>query len=159
MDALVESLTATLLREPRFSQTSIHKDRWGLQYRGLPDLSLPHIYCHLLYAAQMATAAIDPSTPALPSAHIQVRTCILCRQRRVKCDRQMPCCSSCVRCDANCVYPPGRGRAPKRPRRDVVGPQVSERLSRLESIISQLGASSTFNGALRLTSSRARVRF
>jgi hypothetical protein len=40
---------------------------------------------------------------------------------------------------ACCSYPPGRGRAPKRPRRDIVAPQLSERLSRLENIINQLG--------------------
>ncbi|KAL2126429.1 hypothetical protein VTI74DRAFT_931 [Chaetomium olivicolor] len=80
------------------------------------------------------------STLGLSLRHNQVRTCNLCRQRRVKCDRQVPQCSNCVRAEATCIYPPGRGRAPKRPRRDVA-PQLTERLSRLESIISQLGAS------------------
>ncbi|KAK4149315.1 hypothetical protein C8A00DRAFT_38096 [Chaetomidium leptoderma] len=80
------------------------------------------------------------TTPGLSSPHTQVRTCNLCRQRRVKCDRQVPQCSNCLRSEAHCIYPPGRGRAPKRPRRDVAAPQVSERLARLESIISRIGA-------------------
>ncbi len=79
------------------------------------------------------------SAPDVSSPHFQVRTCNLCRQRRVKCDRRPPRCSNCVRSEADCVYPPGRGRAPKRPKRDVA-PLVSERLSRLESIIHQLSA-------------------
>ncbi len=79
-------------------------------------------------------SALDVSSP-----HIQVRTCNLCRQRRVKCDRRPPRCSNCVRSEVDCIYPPGRGRAPKRPKRDVA-PKVSERLSRLESIIKQLSA-------------------
>ncbi len=75
----------------------------------------------------------------VPLSHTQVRTCNLCRQRRVKCDRRDPRCSNCLRSEADCIYPPGRGRAPKRPKRDVA-PQISERLSRLESIIHQLSA-------------------
>ncbi|KAF9773516.1 Bikaverin cluster transcription factor bik5 [Fusarium sp. DS 682] len=44
----------------------------------------------------------------------------------------------------NCIYPPGRGRAPKRPKRSLA-PQLSERLSRLESIIGQFGAAAREN--------------
>lgn len=117
----------------------------------LPESRLHHTSPYLLpfpFATHMATVADDPSAPGLPSAHSsQLRTCIVCRQRRVKCDRRLPRCSSCVRSDAHCIYPSGRGRAPKRPRREVTTPQLSERLSRLESIISQLGASTTTTGS------------
>ncbi|KAF7522764.1 hypothetical protein PCG10_007278 [Penicillium crustosum] len=83
----------------------------------------------------------ETSSPALGLSppHMQVRTCNLCRQRRVKCDRQVPRCSNCLRSEGKCVYPPGRGRAPKRPRRGV-DPRLPERLSRLESIINQFDA-------------------
>ncbi|RYO74899.1 hypothetical protein DL766_003724 [Monosporascus sp. MC13-8B] len=64
----------------------------------------------------MATTAETPSTPGLSPPRVQ----------------------------AHCVYPPGRGRAPKRPRRGVA-PQLSERLSRLESIINQFGAAAQEN--------------
>ncbi|KAF4335196.1 bikaverin cluster-transcription factor [Fusarium beomiforme] len=80
----------------------------------------------------------------LAQSHVQVRTCVHCRQRRVKCDRQLPQCSNCVRLEVNCIYPPGRGRAPKRPKRSLA-PQLSERLSRLESIIGQFGAAAREN--------------
>ncbi|KAG5745043.1 hypothetical protein H9Q70_012268 [Fusarium xylarioides] len=84
------------------------------------------------------------SMPGLAQSHVQVRTCIHCRHRRVKCDRQFPQCSNCIRSEVNCIYPPGRGRAPKRPKRSLA-PQLSERLSRLESIIGQFGAAAREN--------------
>ncbi|PYH88487.1 Zn(II)2Cys6 transcription factor [Aspergillus ellipticus CBS 707.79] len=62
-----------------------------------------------------------------------IRSCASCRQRKVKCDRQQPCVN-CTRTGTECVYPPGRGRAPKRPR-NALNAQLSERLSRLENII------------------------
>ncbi|KAF3763953.1 hypothetical protein M406DRAFT_227231, partial [Cryphonectria parasitica EP155] len=69
---------------------------------------------------------------------IHLRSCVLCRQRKVKCDRQQPC-SHCTRSGNDCVYPSGRGRAPKRPRRDVEE-QLAEKLSRLETIIKRLAS-------------------
>ncbi|KAI1349769.1 transcription factor [Xylaria sp. FL0043] len=86
----------------------------------------------------MAEAVKVPYNSAL-SPLPQLRMCTLCRQRRIKCDRQRPQCSNCRLAEAVCVYPPGRGRAPKKPRHGV-GPQLSERLARLESIISQASA-------------------
>ncbi|KAI1126488.1 transcription factor [Nemania abortiva] len=85
-----------------------------------------------------ALSPLSPSSSSLSPAPPppQLRTCTLCRQRRIKCDRQMPRCSNCHWAEATCVYPPGRGRAPKKPRRGVP-PQLSERLARLESIINQ----------------------
>ncbi|KAI0973607.1 transcription factor [Xylaria arbuscula] len=75
----------------------------------------------------------------------QLRTCTLCRQRRIKCDRLTPQCSNCHWAEATCVYPPGRGRASKRPRHSMA-PQLSERLARLESIISRASAAQRSHG-------------
>ncbi|KAJ8112672.1 hypothetical protein ONZ43_g5343 [Nemania bipapillata] len=66
----------------------------------------------------------------------------------------MPQCSSCHWADATCVYPPGRGRAPKKPRRGVP-PQLSERLARLESIISQVSVAQNSQGAQEDSHARA----
>ncbi len=77
------------------------------------------------------------SAPAMSLPQTHMRTCNLCRQRRVKCDRGAPQCSACLKSGADCVYPPGRGRAPKKPRHGAA-PQVTERLARLESIIKEL---------------------
>jgi hypothetical protein len=84
------------------------------------------------------------SAPTSPLPHSHMRTCNLCRQRRVKCDRGAPQCSNCLRSGSDCVYPPGHGRAPKKPRHGVA-PQVSERLARLESIIKELSSGGSAN--------------
>ncbi|KAB8071469.1 fungal-specific transcription factor domain-containing protein [Aspergillus leporis] len=65
-----------------------------------------------------------------------LRSCQSCRTRKIKCDRRQPC-ASCERSNAHCVYPPGPGRAPKRPRaaRDA---RLLDRVSRLETIIRRL---------------------
>ncbi|KAI1356415.1 hypothetical protein F5Y01DRAFT_267266 [Xylaria sp. FL0043] len=65
-----------------------------------------------------------------------LRSCVLCRQRKVKCDRRQPC-SNCIRAGSNCVHPPGAGRAAKRPRQ-AVDTKVLDRLSHLESTIKRL---------------------
>ncbi|KAI9041902.1 transcription factor domain-containing protein [Aspergillus affinis] len=66
----------------------------------------------------------------------RLRSCLSCRTRKIKCDRQRPC-ANCERLDVHCVYPPGPGRAPKQPRatRDA---RLLDRVSRLETIIRRL---------------------
>lgn len=76
--------------------------------------------------------------------HYPIRSCISYKTRRVRCDRQQPSCGNCSRARGigqECVYPTGRGRAPKR-RRDPHGSatdeqqqQIAERLARLETMI------------------------
>lgn len=73
----------------------------------------------------------------------QLRTCALCRQRKVKCDRNQPC-SNCVRAGCECIYPTGRGRAPKRSRR-AVDTQLVDKLARLETIIQRLASENASN--------------
>lgn len=72
------------------------------------------------------------------SAALHPRSCVVCRQRKVKCDRQQPC-SNCTRSKCACVYPTGRGRAPKRARR-VADAQLADKLARLETIIQRMAA-------------------
>ncbi|KAI0022141.1 Zn(II)2Cys6 transcription factor [Xylariomycetidae sp. FL0641] len=74
----------------------------------------------------------------------QLRSCQICRHRKVKCDRQKPC-SNCSRAGLSCVYPPGRGRAPKKPRHIVDG-RLGDRLARLESTIRHLQEQSHIEG-------------
>lgn len=78
---------------------------------------------------------MDTSSPPRHS-----RSCTLCRQRKVKCDRQQPCCH-CTRANLECIYPPGPGRAPKRPRNSsAFHAQVVDKLQSLEKVIKQLTA-------------------
>lgn len=87
------------------------------------------------------TARVLPSSSTAPLASgnpgLHRRSCELCRHRRVKCDRQQPC-SNCVRAKADCVYPSGRGRAPKTSRR-ALDALLVDRLSHLETLVRSLG--------------------
>ena len=83
-----------------------------------------------------STENAAPVPARAPYPHI--RSCLACRQRKVRCDRQHPC-SNCSRFGTECIFPPGPGRAPKRPRgtRDA---RLQERLWRLENLVQSLGA-------------------
>lgn len=58
---------------------------------------------------QGATSLLDPSDPArkihLRRPHKKSHLgCKNCKQRRVKCDEQLPCCTKCKRANAECSY-------------------------------------------------------
>ncbi|KAJ5587701.1 uncharacterized protein N7459_003466 [Penicillium hispanicum] len=79
------------------------------------------------------------STSSRPSdTRIHLRSCTFCRARKIKCDRQAPC-KGCTRVGAQCIYPPGPGRAPKQPRRGI-DPRVLDRLSRLETLMRRMSS-------------------
>ncbi|KAF7543123.1 hypothetical protein G7Z17_g10996 [Cylindrodendrum hubeiense] len=105
-----------------------------------------------LHAPSASTVGPEPTagdTVAAPLRPHHLRSCIHCRQRKVKCDREHPC-SNCVRAKQPCSYPAGRGRAAKRPRKTLEGPLL-DRLHRLESIIGTLAT----QGGARLASGDA----
>lgn len=73
---------------------------------------------------------------------LHVRSCVTCRRRKVKCDKQDPC-AHCVRGKTECIYP-AAGRAPRKPRQ-TSGKQVGDReaellkrLRRLEGVVEEL---------------------
>lgn len=78
------------------------------------------------------------SAPSARPPYPHIRSCLSCRHRKVKCDRQRPC-SNCDRAGSECVFPPGPGRAPKKPR-GTRDPRLLERLWKLEDIVCRLGA-------------------
>ncbi|KAK0391889.1 hypothetical protein NLU13_1387 [Sarocladium strictum] len=91
------------------------------------------------------TKAIEASdgsgTPA-----VNPRSCVTCRRRKVKCDKQMPC-TTCRRALIPCIFP-APGRKPRQPRpRDPNAPQKNfskreaelvKRLKKLEGIVEEL---------------------
>lgn len=77
-----------------------------------------------------------PTDSHIPASSARPRSCIHCRQRKIKCDRQHPCCH-CVRSKLECVFPTGRGRAAKKPRTHLDG-LLLDRLHRLEATITSL---------------------
>lgn len=102
-------------------------------------------------AGGRANDAISPQAAQL--AHpTHLRSCILCRQRKVKCDRRQPC-SNCVRAGSNCVHPPGAGRAAKRSR--AIDTKVLDRLSQLETTIRRLQQQAKEHKASESTSENA----
>ncbi|KAH7155663.1 fungal-specific transcription factor domain-containing protein [Dactylonectria estremocensis] len=86
-------------------------------------------------------AAGGSGTPVL-----NPRSCVTCRRRKVRCDKQMPC-SNCRRAQIPCVFP-APGRAPRQPRpRDPNAPpknssqrevELVKRLRKLEGIVEEL---------------------
>ena len=77
-----------------------------------------------------------PSTPDAPSPSSplskpqRVLACVLCQQRKVKCDRKFPC-KNCIKSQAQCV--PAR----RRPRRRFPERALLERLRRYEDLLRQ----------------------
>lgn len=65
-------------------------------------------------SAPSAASVASTSTSAATGTPVRSRSCISCRTRKIRCDRYFPC-TNCLRSHAECVYPLGRGRAPKRP--------------------------------------------
>ncbi|KAL4868018.1 hypothetical protein BDV12DRAFT_197730 [Aspergillus spectabilis] len=74
-----------------------------------------------------------------------LRSCTLCRTRKIKCDRQQPC-TNCIRAECPCIYPAGVGRAPKRPRKAVEA-QLLAQLARLEGVVKRMEAQSSRSGS------------
>ncbi|KAL6704678.1 hypothetical protein ACN47E_007960 [Coniothyrium glycines] len=65
------------------------------------------------------------------------RSCVTCRRRKVKCNKNVPC-SHCVRAKVECIFP-GPGRAPRKSRK-LPDAELLERLRRLEGVVSSLNA-------------------
>ncbi|PFH62944.1 hypothetical protein XA68_10997 [Ophiocordyceps unilateralis] len=80
------------------------------------------------------------------SPALNPRSCVTCRRRKVRCDKQMPC-SNCRRTLIPCVFPaPGRAPRQQRPRDSNAPPRTSsqrelelvKRLRKLEGIVEEL---------------------
>lgn len=80
----------------------------------------------------MSTDMPTPETPREPSRASKSRrilACVLCQQRKVKCDRQFPC-NNCVRAGAQCIVAGTRERRRRFPERELL-----ERLRRYEGLL------------------------
>ena len=103
-------------------------------------------------ASSHASARTPSSTPALTS---KLRSCVVCRKRKVRCDKQSPC-SNCSRANVACVLP-STDRPPRWARRlerltndaaasNTLSPQgtdpgvgrVMDRVRNLEHLVKQL---------------------
>ncbi|DAA77947.1 TPA_exp: putative C6 transcription factor [Trichophyton benhamiae CBS 112371] len=78
-----------------------------------------------------STVAADPAPPTL-----KPYACVLCQQRKVRCDRQSPC-SGCRKYEVNCIYRPPP--APKRRKRRSPEETLLARLRKYEELLVGLG--------------------
>ncbi len=103
--------------------------------------------------SQLGTAALVEAAIADPPATttdqgLKKHSCVLCAQRKVKCDRKDPC-SACVKADAQCIFtaPPTTRRYRKR----YAEENVFARLKRYEELLKSngidLSASATEKGS------------
>jgi hypothetical protein len=65
------------------------------------------------------------------------RSCLMCHQRKIRCDKRSPC-SHCVRADLLCCYP-GPERASRRPHKTTIA-DVAVRVARLERTITAISS-------------------
>lgn len=86
--------------------------------------------------------SFSPEGPArsgsVRSAHLNQRSCVTCRRRKVRCDKIHPSCTNCTKAGIECVFP-GPGRA-KRKTRKPQDAELLARLKKLEGVIQNLGA-------------------
>ncbi|EXJ86279.1 hypothetical protein A1O1_06649 [Capronia coronata CBS 617.96] len=99
------------------------------------------------------TSAEDSATPAHPPAassgpRLNPRSCVTCRRRKVRCNKQNPC-ANCVRAGIECVFP-GPGRAPRKSRKPP-DTELLARLQRLEGVVHSLGAQVDEHGVVSPT--------
>jgi len=77
-------------------------------------------------------ATTTPTATKITRGH----SCILCQQRKVKCDRQKPC-SNCVKARVECI--PSVPTAPRRRRRKFSEQDLATRLKRCEQLLKKHG--------------------
>jgi hypothetical protein len=95
----------------------------------------------------------------LPAPRLNPRSCVTCRRRKVRCNKENPC-ANCVRAGIECVFP-GPGRAPRKSRKPPDA-ELLARLRRLEGVVHSLGAQVDENGVVSPTltgSADIRARF
>ncbi|KAL6836966.1 fungal-specific transcription factor domain-containing protein [Trichoderma camerunense] len=97
----------------------------------------------------------DSGTPLL-----NPRSCVTCRRRKVRCDKQMPC-SNCRRALIPCVFPaPGRAPRQHRPKDPNAPPKATsqrevelvKRLKKLEGIVEELSGQIEIETGARVSS-------
>jgi hypothetical protein len=104
-------------------------------------------------ASEKSAKSLAPRAPA--SKGSKSRSCVVCRSRKVRCDKQSPACSNCRRANIACVFPSddrpprwARGLVDKANATNSSAPEtdeqevrrVMERLQNLESLVKELSS-------------------
>ena len=89
--------------------------------------------------ASEASSSAPPGQPANPNP----RSCVICRRRKVKCDKRSPC-SNCAKAHLTCSFP-SPGRAPRRSKKVPEGDLIA-RLNKLEGVVKVLRSGRAADG-------------
>src|SRR4051794_23486328 len=84
----------------------------------------------------LASPSKTPETVAPANKITRGHSCILCQQRKVKCDRQKPC-SNCIKARAECI--PSAPTAPRRRRRKFSEQDLATKLRKYEQLLKKHG--------------------
>lgn len=84
----------------------------------------------------IASPSQTPEAAQSPSKALRSHSCVLCQQRKVRCDRQNPC-SNCVKTRAECV--PSFPTAPRRRRRKASEQDMVTKMRRYERLLKKHG--------------------
>lgn len=103
--------------------------------QGTPDLAAQSLPTGASHPTPHGGLVFPPTRS--DSGHLNPRSCVTCRRRKVRCDKKQPC-SNCVRQHIPCHFP-APGRAPRRPRKPPDG-ELLDRLRKLEGVVHSLGA-------------------
>jgi hypothetical protein len=82
----------------------------------------------------LVPASMPATSAASTGTRIQ-RSCLTCHQRKIRCNKRLPC-SNCIRADVFCCFP-GPDPSGRRPHKTNIAEVVS-RLARLERTITEL---------------------
>ena len=99
---------------------------------------------------------------SVSASHLNPRSCVTCRRRKVRCNKENPCSNwleplpassllstdleYSVRAGIDCIFP-GPGRAPRKSRKPPDA-ELLARLKKLEGVVTRLGAQVDENGVL-----------
>ncbi|KAK5227739.1 hypothetical protein LTR47_008546 [Exophiala xenobiotica] len=102
-----------------------------------------HIVGSMPDPLKVEESATDLPTQNPSAPRLNPRSCVTCRRRKVRCNKENPC-ANCVRAGIGCVFP-APGRAPRKSKKtpDV---ELLARLRRLEGVVHSLGAQVDDNG-------------
>jgi Fungal Zn(2)-Cys(6) binuclear cluster domain len=79
-----------------------------------------------------------PLSKSLTDSALNVRSCVTCRKRKVRCDKRPAGCLNCAKARIECFYP-AAGRSPRTTRKPQ-DPELLARLNRLERVVQSLSA-------------------
>lgn len=122
-------------------QSPTHRDSIGSSKQGNPS---SHVTIYQTTGPDAHTGPI--MSPSGSGPILNPRSCVTCRRRKVRCDKQMPC-SNCRRGQIPCVFPaPGRAPRQQKPKDPNAPPKSSsqreaelvKRLRKLEGIVEEL---------------------